>query len=108
MLRRCPEVAEVAVVGVPDAGKGEVVKAIIVPANKGHFNRHVFEHYIEEHLAHHKRPRMFEIVDELPRNFLGKVLRRKLRDGDPGDDGRSDEECDVENETDSDREERGE
>ena len=38
------------------------------------------ERYCGEHLGKHKRPRQIEVVPELPKNFLGKVLRRKLRD----------------------------
>ena len=109
MLRRCPEVAEVAVVGVPDAAKGEVVKAIIVPANPGTFHQHVLERYIQEHLAHHKRPRVIELVNELPRNFLGKVLRRKLRENPGDEDNTSELEAgDARDQTHSNREEHGE
>ena len=36
--------------------------------------------HCHEHLGKHKRPRKFEVVNELPKNFLGKVLRRKLRE----------------------------
>jgi long-chain acyl-CoA synthetase len=38
------------------------------------------EAHCREHLSKHKRPRHLEIVKELPKNFLGKVLRRKLRE----------------------------
>ena len=38
------------------------------------------EHHCEEHLGKHKRPKKFTIVAELPKNFLGKIQRRKVRE----------------------------
>lgn len=80
VLRQCPGVADAAVIGVPDPQRGEIVKAVLV-LKKGHrFDRHAFDAFAEEHLAIYKRPRIVELADDLPRNFLGKVLRRKLRE----------------------------
>jgi len=79
VLRRYPPIAEVAVIGVPDADRGEVVKAMIVPKN-GKFDRRELDTFCTEHLSKHKRPREVEIVRELPKNFLGKIMRRKLRE----------------------------
>ncbi len=80
VLRQFSGVADAAVVGVPDPQRGEVVKAVLV-LKKGHrFDRRAFDAFTEEHLSKHKRPRLVEVVDDLPRNFLGKVLRRKLRE----------------------------
>lgn len=82
MLRRYPGIADVAVVGVPDAQRGEIVKALVVPAKETPFDVKAFQHFASLHLAKHKQPRLIEVLDtDLPRNFLGKVLRRKLRDG---------------------------
>lgn len=79
VLRGCRGVKDIAIVGVPDAQRGELVKAVVVP--DANFHRHAFDEYAKEHLAKHKRPMLVEIVDgDLPRNFLGKVYRRKLRD----------------------------
>jgi len=81
VLRGCPGIRDLAVVGVPDDKRGELVKAFIVPETEPAFDRAVFERFCEEHLSKHKRPREIEIsVGDLPRNFLGKVLRRELRD----------------------------
>ena len=80
VLRRCPLVADVAVVGVPHPQRGEVVKAALVLKKGQRFSRRAFNCFAREHLAKHKRPQVVEIVDDLPRNFLGKVLRRKLRE----------------------------
>jgi long-chain acyl-CoA synthetase len=82
VLKQYDDVKDAAVVGVPDRQRGEIVKAIVAVKSKSHFNQHHFQTYMKEHLAHHKVPKILEIIEgELPRNFLGKVLRRKLRDG---------------------------
>jgi long-chain acyl-CoA synthetase len=80
VLRGHPDVAEAAVVGIPDAERGELVKALLVARSGSHLDVHALENYCKLHLGKHKRPRQFEIVAELPKNFLGKVLRRKLRE----------------------------
>jgi long-chain acyl-CoA synthetase len=52
-----------------------------VPKDPRRFSRRAFDEFAREHLAHHKRPRVVEVTrGPLPRNPLGKVLRRKLRD----------------------------
>jgi len=79
-LRLFPGVAEAAVFGVPDADKGEAVKALIVPRSDVRLDLVALERHCKEHLSKHKRPRQIEVVRELPKNFLGKVLRRKLRE----------------------------
>jgi len=79
-LREFPGVDDVAVIGVPDADRGELVKAIVVMQRGNQFNEHEFESFCKEKLSAHKRPRLIESRAELPRNFLGKVLRRELRD----------------------------
>jgi long-chain acyl-CoA synthetase len=81
VLRGCPGVADACVIGVPDRDRGEIVKAVIVPASGSGLCRRAVEAHCEEHLAKHKRPRLIEIAGvDLPRNFLGKVFRRKLRE----------------------------
>lgn len=80
VLRNAPGVADVAVIGVPDAVAGEIVKAVVAVKSGIEFDRSAFDAFTEQHLAKHKRPKLIEIVEgDLPRNFLGKVLRRKLR-----------------------------
>jgi long-chain acyl-CoA synthetase len=79
VLRAFDGVGEAAVIGVPDVEHGEVVKALVVP-KRGRLDVAALEGHCREHLGKHKRPRQIEVVHELPKNFLGKVLRRKLRD----------------------------
>ena len=73
-------VAEAAVVGQPDVEKGELVKALIVPRPGAKVDLAGLEEHCKLHLGKHKRPRRIEVVAELPKNFLGKVLRRRLRE----------------------------
>jgi long-chain acyl-CoA synthetase len=81
VLRGYPGVKDVAIVGVPDEQRGEVVKAVLALESEKQFNRSQFEAFAREKLAAHKRPRIIETREgDLPRNFLGKVLRRELRD----------------------------
>lgn len=80
VLRNFPDVAEAAVIGVPDADRGESVKALIVPRAGAKLDMAALTGHCKLHLGKHKRPRDFELVTELPKNFLGKVLRRKLRE----------------------------
>jgi long-chain acyl-CoA synthetase len=87
VLRGYADVAEAAVVGEPDPDRGEVVKALVVPRSGCKLDLAALEAHCKLHLGKQKRPRTFEVVDELPKNFLGKVLRRKLRESPPSVNG---------------------
>jgi long-chain acyl-CoA synthetase len=82
VLRSHPDVAEAAVVGMPDPDRGELVKALVMPRG-GKLDLAGLESHCRLHLSKQKRPRQIEVVSELPKNFLGKVLRRKLRESTP-------------------------
>ncbi|MBI0536483.1 long-chain fatty acid--CoA ligase [Roseomonas sp. KE2513] len=76
-----PAVSEVAVVGLPDERWGRIVVAFVrlnAEASPDELDRHCRE----SGLANFKRPRRFVIVGELPRSPVGKLLRRKLVEGD--------------------------
>jgi long-chain acyl-CoA synthetase len=81
VLRRFPGVADAAVVGVPNPNCGELVKAVLVMKPSAHFDRRAFDAFCKDNLAAHKRPKLVDVqTTDLPRNFLGKVLRRQLRE----------------------------
>jgi long-chain acyl-CoA synthetase len=79
ILLTYPNVAEAAVFGVPDDEKGELIKALVVPRD-GKLDIAELQGFLRKHLGKHKQPRRIEVVNQLPKNFLGKVLRRTLRD----------------------------
>ncbi len=85
VLARHASVAEVAVVGVPSAEWGETVVAFVV-GRDGEPDLPALARLAEEDLAPFKRPRQVHMVDALPRNALGKVVRARLREppGGPG------------------------
>jgi malonyl-CoA/methylmalonyl-CoA synthetase len=78
VLSRHHSVAEVAVVGIPSAEWGESVVAFVVGA-EGAPDLAALQALAETELAPFKRPRTFTVLDELPRNAMGKVVRRSLR-----------------------------
>ncbi len=84
VLLTAPEVAECAVVGVPDAARGQLVKAFIVPA-PGVISSDVLvkalQDFVKSQLAPYKYPRAIEFVTALPRTLTGKVQRFRLREG---------------------------
>jgi long-chain acyl-CoA synthetase len=81
VLRQFDGVEDIAVLGVPDAARGELVKAVVVPKKGHNFSRRAFDDFARQHLEVHKRPRVVEVIaGPLPRNPLGKVLRRVFRE----------------------------
>ena len=79
VLREHASVADVAVVGVPDATWGETVVAFVVPSDASTFDAEVLAAHAVAGLAAYKTPRTWHTLDELPRNAMGRVQRDVLR-----------------------------
>ncbi len=80
LLLRHPKVAQVAVIGVPDDRLGEVGMAFVVPRPGQTIGPDDVIAWSRDEMANYKVPRYVEIVDELPLNASGKVLKYELRD----------------------------
>jgi acyl-CoA synthetase (AMP-forming)/AMP-acid ligase II len=77
VLERHPGVREAVVLGLPDAARGVVVRAVIVPHSEPPAPAELVR-FCRAHLAGYKVPRRIEFRDDLPRSPLGKVLRHQL------------------------------
>ena len=79
------EVEMVAVVGVPDELRGEIIKAVIVPRdkallkNKNENLKYKIKEHVKQNLAAHEYPRLIEFVEELPLTTTGKIKRNLIR-----------------------------
>jgi acyl-CoA synthetase (AMP-forming)/AMP-acid ligase II len=80
VLYRFPGVAEAAAIAVPHPALGEDVGACLVPGSGVTLDLDALAVFCAERLADYERPRKWLVVDSLPRNPMGKVLKHELRD----------------------------
>ncbi|QNG59292.1 long-chain fatty acid--CoA ligase [Bacillus sp. PAMC26568] len=78
VLYEHPDVKEAAVVGLPDEEHGERVKAYVVPKDGKTIDKDELKGYCYTKLTPYKVPKQFEVRDSLPRNTVGKLLKRLL------------------------------
>ncbi|WP_424814828.1 AMP-binding protein [Roseococcus sp. YIM B11640] len=79
VLLRHPDVAEVSVIGRPHADWGEEVVAVVVPRPGAAPSAAMLDALCLEHIARFKRPKHYRMVEALPKNSYGKVLKTALR-----------------------------
>jgi long-chain acyl-CoA synthetase len=82
VLYQHPAVKETAVIGVPDAYRGETVKAFVSLREEyaGKVSPQQLTEFCRQRMAAYKYPRIVEIVPEIPKTATGKFLRRALRE----------------------------
>lgn len=81
VLYEHPDVVEAAVVGVPDERLGEEIAAFVSLAPGSAVTGEALQAFAAERLARYKQPREVTVLDGLPKNATGKILRRELRQG---------------------------
>jgi acyl-CoA synthetase (AMP-forming)/AMP-acid ligase II len=79
VIKQHPLVVDSAVVGVPHLEWGETVKAFVMVNSPLKDIHGVLHPFVTERLANYKCPRLYQVVNELPRNANGKVLKHELR-----------------------------
>ena len=84
VLAGCPEVVEAAVIGIESEKWGETPLAIVVPSSGASPTPESLKAYCKQNLAGYKVPQLYELVDALPRNASGKLLKPVLRKQFPG------------------------
>ena len=73
-----PDVLEVAVIGVPDARLGEEIAAVITPQPGRTIDPAELRGWLEERVAAYKVPRIYHLVEALPKGATGKILKRQI------------------------------
>ena len=73
-----PDIREAAVIGVPDERLGEEIAAVVTPQPGAHIEPAALRSWLEERLAAYKVPRIYQLVEELPKGATGKILKRAL------------------------------
>lgn len=75
-----PDIQDVAIIGIPDDEFGEKIMAFVELRGGATMTAEELIAYSADHLAAYKRPKVVEFRDELPRNTMGKLLKRELRE----------------------------
>ncbi len=83
LLMKHPEISEAAVAGLPHDEFGEAVKAWVEIIPGSSLTTQAIKEWAEENMTHYKRPYYIDIIDEIPKNLIGKVQRRILQINDP-------------------------
>lgn len=85
LLGEHPKVLEVAVAGLPDEKTGEAVKAWVAlkPEARGTITAEELKQWASENMTKWKSPKYLDIIDEIPKTNVGKVMRRTLQEADP-------------------------
>ena len=80
VIREHPGVEDVAVIGVPDETWGEEPRAVVIPKKGAQVTEEDIMEYARKNLASFKRPRTVVFVDDLPRNPMGKLVKKQIRE----------------------------
>lgn len=78
ILLEHPNIHEIAVIGLPDKDWGERLVAVVVP-KQAPFSAEDADTFLRSRVASFKIPKQWEVVSELPRNAMGKVIKTELR-----------------------------
>jgi long-chain acyl-CoA synthetase len=81
LMYQHPAINEVGVIGVPDPEAGENIKAYVSlkPEYQGKVSEQELMKWCQENISSYKYPRVIEIIPNLPKTLVGKILRRELR-----------------------------
>jgi long-chain acyl-CoA synthetase len=79
LIYQYPGIREAAVIGVPDARRGEQPVAFVSLNEGAAFDEYALLRYLRDRMAHYKVPRKVTVLPALPRNATGKILKTELR-----------------------------
>ena len=79
ILHQHPAVLEAGVIGIPDEVYGEAVKAFVVLKKEGAASCEELMNFCKDNMPTYKRPKGIQLMNELPKSAVGKILRRELR-----------------------------